>query len=250
MGIATRDVQSALAFLETTPNGISEKEAERRIDTHGRNEVAHEKPPAWYLQLLLSFKNPFVFILLALGILSFLADDMKGTIVVTVSATIRFLQGFRSQQAAEKLKERVCTTATVLRTKEFKNNMDEKLDINNNQTLELPIEDLVPGDVIKLSAGDIVPANVRILSAKDLFVNQAALTGEALPVEKPENYHDSNINEKRNGAPLEMDNLCFMGTNIISGTATAVVVSTGANSYFGSLAKSVIGKRPETSFDK
>ncbi|PFX44997.1 hypothetical protein COL32_11055 [Bacillus pseudomycoides] len=159
-------------------------EAERRIDTYGRNEVAHEKPPAWYLQLLLSFKNPFIFVLLTLGILSFFTDDMKGimdvTVMVTSSATIRFLQEFRSQQAAEKLKKMVRATATVLRTKEFKHNMDEKFDINNNQTLELPIEDLVPGDVIKLSAGDIVPANVRILSAKDLFVNQAALTGEAL----------------------------------------------------------------------
>lgn len=255
--VATRDVESALAFLETTPNGISEKEAERRIDTHGRNEVAHEKPPAWYLQLLLSFKNPFIFVLLALGVLSFFTDDMKGTIVVTVmvvlSAFIRFLQEFRSQQAAEKLKAMVRTTATVLRTKEFTNNMDKKVDINKNQTLELPIEDLVPGDIIKLSAGDIVPADVRLLSAKDLFVNQAALTGESLPVEKYENYHnyhDSNINTKRNGDPLEMDNLCFMGTNIVSGTANAVVVSTGANSYFGSLAKSVVGKRPETSFDK
>ena len=252
--VATTDVQSALAFLETTPNGLSEKEAERRIDIHGKNEVAHEKPPAWYIQLLLSFKNPFIFVLLALGILSFFTDDMKGTIVVTVmvvlSATIRFLQEFRSQQAAEKLKAMVRTTATVLRTKEFKHNMDKKADINNNHTQELPIEELVPGDIITLSAGDIVPADVRILSAKDLFVNQSALTGEALPVEKYENFHNSNINAKRNGDPLEMDNLCFMGTNIVSGTATAVVVSTGANSYFGSLAKSVIGKRPETSFDK
>lgn len=252
--VATRDVQSAFVFLETTPNGISEKEAERRMDTHGRNEVVHEKPPAWYLQFLLSFKNPFIFVLLALGILSFLTDDMKGTVVVTVmvvlSATIRFLQEFRSQQAAEKLKAMVRTTATVLRTKEFTNNIDKNVDINNNQLLELPIEDLVPGDIITLSAGDIVPADVRILSAKDLFVNQSALTGEALPVEKHENFHNSSTNTKRNDEPLEMDNLCFMGTNIVSGTATAVVVLTGTNSYFGSLAKSVVGERPETSFDK
>ncbi|MFI8708906.1 magnesium-translocating P-type ATPase [Bacillus sp. NPDC077411] len=252
--VATRDVQSAFVFLETTPNGISEKEAERRMDTHGRNEVVHEKPPAWYLQFLLAFKNPFIFVLLALGILSFLTDDMKGTVVVTVmvvlSATIRFLQEFRSQQAAEKLKAMVRTTATVLRTKEFTNNIDKNVDINNNQLLELPIEDLVPGDIITLSAGDIVPADVRILSAKDLFVNQSALTGEALPVEKHENFHNSSTNTKRNDDPLEMDNLCFMGTNIVSGTATAVVVLTGTNSYFGSLAKSVVGKRPETSFDK
>jgi Mg2+-importing ATPase len=249
--VASRDVRAALAFLATTPNGISEKEAERRIDTHGRNEVAHEKPPAWYLQLLLSFKNPFIFVLLALGTLSFFTDDMQGTIVVTVmvvlSATIRFLQEFRSQQAAEKLKAMVRTTATVLRTKELSN---EKMDINNNLARELPIEELVPGDIILLSAGDIVPADVRILSAKDLFVNQSALTGEALPVEKYENRRQTFVHAKRNEDPLEMDNLCFMGTNIVSGSATAVVVSTGANSYFGSLAKSVVGKRPETSFDK
>ncbi|WP_090633121.1 magnesium-translocating P-type ATPase [Neobacillus massiliamazoniensis] len=249
--VASRDVRSALAFLATTPNGISEKEAERRIDTHGRNEVAHEKPPAWYLQLLLSFKNPFIFVLLALGTLSFFTYDMQGTIVVTVmvvlSATIRFLQEFRSQQAAEKLKAMVRTTATVSRTKEFSN---EKMDTNTNLAREIPIEELVPGDIILLSAGDIVPADVRILSAKDLFVNQSALTGEALPVEKYENRRQTFVHAKRNEDPLEMDNLCFMGTNIVSGSATAVVVSTGANSYFGSLAKSVVGKRPETSFDK
>jgi Mg2+-importing ATPase len=195
--IATTDVKSALTFLETTPHGISEKEAERRIDIHGKNEVAHEKPPAWYLQLLLSFKNPFIFVLLALGTLSFFTDDMQGTIVVTVmvvlSATIRFLQEFRSQQAAEKLKAMVRTTATVLRTKEFSN---EKMDINNNLARELPIEELVPGDIILLSAGDIVPADVRILSAKDLFVNQSALTGEALPVEKYENRRQTFVHAK------------------------------------------------------
>jgi len=252
--IATSDIQSALDFLETTPHGISEKEAERRIETHGKNEVAHEKPSAWYVQLLLAFNNPFIFVLLALGILSFFTDDMQGTIVVAVmvvlSATIRFLQEFRSQQAAEKLKAMVRTTATVLRTKEFNNYKSETVDINNNHTRELPIEDLVPGDIITLSAGDIVPADVRILSAKDLFVNQSALTGEALPVEKYENPRNSNVYAKGKSDPLELDNLCFMGTNIVSGSATAVVVSTGANSYFGSLAKSVVGKRPETSFDK
>ncbi|MFF2447865.1 magnesium-translocating P-type ATPase [Neobacillus sp. NPDC058068] len=251
--VATRNANAALTFLATTSQGLFEKEAERRLEVHGRNEVAHEKPPAWYLQFLLAFHNPFIYVLLALGALTFFTDDMQGTIVVTsmvlISATIRFLQEFRSQQAAEKLKAMVRTTATVSRKGEFSNKL-----VDDSYTKELPIEELVPGDIIKLSAGDIVPADVRVLTAKDLFVNQSALTGEALPVEKYENCFG--IEEERfgplkaNGNPLEMANLCFMGTNIVSGSAAAVVVSTGANSYFGSLAKSVVGKRPQTSFDR
>lgn len=250
---AKGDVQSALAFLETTEYGLSEEEAKRRIDQFGRNEVAHEKPPAWYVQLLLSFNNPFIFVLLVLGVLSFFTDDIKGSIVVTVmvvlSATIRFFQEFRSQKAAEKLKDMVRTTATVYRIDESSSLSDGKVGINDSMFQEIPIEELVPGDVIKLSAGDIVPADVRIVSAKDLFVNQSSLTGEALPVEKFENWSQEE-HKVTDFHPLEMENLCFMGTNIVSGSAKAVVVSTGSATNFGSLAKNIVGKRPETSFDR
>lgn len=258
--VATQDINSALKLLETTENGLSKQEASRRLSLYGPNEIAHNKTLPWYIQFLLAFKNPFIFVLLALGALSFFTDDMQGTIVVSVmvllSSTIRFLQEFRSQKAADKLKAMVRTTASVFRIDGFVHETKNVTNLNRNYTIEIPIEELVPGDIISLSAGDIVPADVRILSAKDLFVNQSSLTGEALPVEKYENcYHTENKhilpkNMKKNFNPLDMENLCFMGTNIVSGSANAVVVSTSTDTYFGSLANKVIGKRAETSFDK
>lgn len=258
--VATQDVNSALKLLETTQDGLSKQEASRRLSLYGPNEIAHNKTLPWYIQFLLAFKNPFIFVLLALGALSFFTDDIQGTIVVSVmvllSATIRFLQEFRSQKAADKLKAMVRTTASVFRIDGFVHETKNVTNLNRNYTTEIPIEELVPGDIISLSAGDIVPADVRILSAKDLFVNQSSLTGEALPVEKYENcYHTENKhilpkNMKKNYNPLDMENLCFMGTNIVSGSAKAVVVSTSTDTYFGSLAKKVIGKRAETNFDK
>jgi len=145
---------------------------------------------------------------------------------------LRFIQEFRSNQAAEKLKSMVKTTATVLR--------------EGRDKQEIDIKELVPGDIIVLSAGDMIPADVRIMQSKDLFVSQAILTGEALPVEKTEK-----ANKKADKmSPLDLDNVCFMGTNVVSGTAHAVVINTGSETYFGSLSKSLVGKRAETSFDR
>lgn len=258
--VATQDANKALRLLETTENGLSKEEASRRLSLYGLNEIAHNKTSPWYIQFLLAFKNPFIFVLLALGALSFFTDDIQGTIVVSVmvmlSATIRFLQEFRSQKAADQLKAMVRTTASVFRIDGFVHETKNVKNLKQTDTTEIPIEELVPGDIISLSAGDIVPADVRILSAKDLFVNQSSLTGEALPVEKYENcYHTENKHllpksTKKNYNPLDMENLCFMGTNIVSGSARAVVISTSTDTYFGSLANKVIGKRVETSFDK
>ncbi|HFK1680428.1 TPA: magnesium-translocating P-type ATPase [Bacillus tropicus] len=258
--VATQDVNNALRLLETTENGLSKLEASRRLSLYGLNEIAHNKTSPWYIQFLLAFKNPFIFVLLALGALSFFTDDIQGTIVVSVmvmlSATIRFLQEFRSQKAANQLKAMVRTTASVFRIDGFVHETKNAKKLKQTDTTEIPIEELVPGDIISLSAGDIVPADVRILSAKDLFVNQSSLTGESLPVEKYEHcYHTENKHllpksTKKNYNPLDMENLCFMGTNIVSGSAKAVVISTSTDTYFGSLANKVIGKRVETSFDK
>ncbi|PGX56680.1 magnesium-translocating P-type ATPase [Bacillus anthracis] len=258
--VATQDVNNALRLLETTEDGLSKLEASRRLSLYGLNEIAHNKTSPWYIQFLLAFKNPFIFVLLALGALSFFTDDIQGTIVVSVmvmlSATIRFLQEFRSQKAANQLKAMVRTTASVFRIDGFVHETKNAKKLKQTDTTEIPIEELVPGDIISLSAGDIVPADVRILSAKDLFVNQSSLTGESLPVEKYEHcYHTENKHllpksTKKNYNPLDMENLCFMGTNIVSGSAKAVIISTSTDTYFGSLANKVIGKRVETSFDK
>jgi Mg2+-importing ATPase len=236
---------SFLEMLQTRADGLSAAEVKEHLLTYGLNEVSHEKAPAWYVQFIQAFINPFIGVLLILSIISLITDviiqapnDRDYTTVaviftmVMLSAMLRFVQEFRSNQAAEKLKSMVKTTATVKREDEGKQ--------------ELDIKQLVPGDIIHLSAGDMIPADIRIMQSKDLFVSQAMLTGEALPVEKTEaaNAKAAKI------SPLELNNICFMGTNVVSGTAIAAVVNTGSNTYFGSLSKSLVGKRAETSFDK
>lgn len=233
-----------LTALETQINGLSADEVTDRLNTFGHNEVVHEKAPKWYVQFVQAFLNPFIAVLFILAIISLITDviiqkpqDRDYTTVIVIStmvmlsALLRFVQEFRSNQAAEKLKSMVKTTATVTRAE---------------GKLEIDIKELVPGDIIQLSAGDMIPSDVRILQSKDLFVSQSMLTGEAIPVEKTEN---AVIGAARQ-SPLELTNICFMGTNVVSGTAMAVVVNTGADTYFGSLSKSLVGKRAETSFDK
>lgn len=233
------------AMLETSEEGISEVTANDRIQTFGTNEIQHQKAPAWYLQLLKSFLNPFIYILIIIAIVSFIIDiwlpakedrDFKTLIVISImiliSALLRFIQEFRSNSAADKLKSMVKTTATVKR--KF---LEKK---------EIPISELVPGDVIHLSAGDMIPADCRIMQSKDLFISESMLTGEALPVEK--NHLPIRDAEKKQ--IIELNNLCFMGTNVVSGSATALIVATGKYTYFGSISKSIITERPETAFDK
>lgn len=232
-------------ILNSNEEGLSPSEVQDRQQVFGPNEVVHEKIPAWYLQLFQAFINPFIGVLLVIALISLVMDvllanpadrDYKTVIVVSVmvllSSLLRFWQEFRSNRAAEQLKRMVTTTATVLRKGIGKTEVD--------------IKELVPGDIIFLSAGDMIPADCRILQSKDLFVSQAILTGEALPVEKSEHP----ILDAFDKSPLELDNICFSGTNVVSGTATAVIVTTGNATWFGFISKSISGKRAETSFDK
>lgn len=235
---------ASLETLETAINGLTADEARSRRGKFGLNEVAHEKAPKWFIQFSQAFVNPFIAVLFILAIVSLVTDviiskpgeeDYTTVIVIStmviLSAMLRFVQEFRSNQAAEKLKSMVTTTATVIRAEGKK---------------EVDIKKLVPGDIIQLSAGDMIPADVRVLQSKDLFVSQSMLTGEAIPVEKTE----SAVEMAARQSPLELNNICFMGTNVVSGTAIAVVVNTGEETYFGSLSKTLVGKRAETSFDK
>jgi Mg2+-importing ATPase len=243
--VASENKSQYLNLLKSRETGLNETETEERLGDLGLNEVIHEKAPAWYIQLLSAFANPFIIVLLVLATISFIMDvvlaapadrDYKTVIVISVmvllSTLMRFVQEYRSNVAAEKLKSLVTTTATVLRQETGKKETD--------------IKQLVPGDIIFLSAGDMMPADMRIIQSKDLFVSQAMLTGEALPVEKRENA----IADAVNRSILDLENICFMGTNVVSGTAAAVVVNTGNRTYFGSMAKELVGKRAETSFDK
>lgn len=166
--------------------------------------------------------------------------------MVVASGVLRFVQEYRSTQAAEKLKALVSTTATVLRR--------DRLD-TQGQRREIPIEELVAGDIIHLAAGDMIPADVRLMSSKDLFVSQAVLTGESLPVEKYDTLggvveKQADVIANDQVGFLDTPTICFMGTNVVSGTAKAVVVATGDLTYFGSLAKNIVGKRALTSFEK
>lgn len=243
--VSRQDNKFVYAILETSDEGISNLTADERREKFGSNELQHQKAPKWYVQLLKAFANPFIYILLVIAAVSFVIDvwlpatedrDLKTVVVVSImvliSGLLRFVQEYRSNVAADKLKSMVKTTATVLRKFVGKK--------------EIAISQLVPGDIVYLSAGDMIPADCRIVHSKDLFVSESMLTGEALPVEK--SYLPIHDADKKQ--PVELQNICFMGTNVISGSATAVVVATGTYTFFGSISKSIVGERPETSFDK
>ncbi|AVO58849.1 magnesium-translocating P-type ATPase [Pseudomonas chlororaphis] len=263
---AAREAQNSLGVtldnVKSNANGLTELDAEGRLQRDGFNEVAHDRPPHALVQLLQAFNNPFIYVLMTLTGISFFTDfwlplqageetDLTGVIIVLVmvlaSGLMRFWQEYRSAKAAEALKAMVRTTATVLRREQ----MGMKAALR-----EVPMRDLVVGDIVQLSAGDMIPADIRLIESRDLFISQAVLTGEALPVEKYDTL--GAVQEKsahRTAAAdqqdlLDLPNICFMGTNVVSGTATAVVVATGSRTYFGSLARSIVGSRTQTAFDR
>ncbi|WP_080491879.1 magnesium-translocating P-type ATPase [Burkholderia ubonensis] len=261
---AARPLDDTLKALRTSTRGLTYEQAADRLQLDGPNEIAHDKPPHWTRQLLMSFHNPFVYVLLVLAAISFCTDvwfaapddrDYVGMTIlltmVTISALLRFVQEFRSLRAAEKLKAMVRTTATVQRA---------VTDTSEPAQRDIPMREVVIGDIVHLSAGDMIPADVRLITSRDLFISQAVLTGEALPVEKYDTLGavagksaDAGHAAANDASQslLDLGNVCFMGTNVVSGTATAVVVATGEDTYFGSLARNVVShKRIETSFDR
>jgi len=256
--IAESDLDRVMRSLDSDPEGLSEIQSYIRLQKYGLNEIAREKSPVWYIQLLKTFQNPLAILLIGLAILSLLTNDAKAAIIITsmvvFSVILRFSQEFRSSKAAEKLQEMVRTTATVSRKDKRKDIPTAELKeygitlhARPPEKQEISIKYLVPGDVIHLCAGDMIPADVRLISTKDLFVSQGSLTGESLPVEKQATLPDSKTQNKN---PLELPNICFMGTTVVSGSGIAVIAETGSNTYLGSLAKTVVGHKTMTSFDK
>jgi Mg2+-importing ATPase len=231
---ARADTDTVLKELGSQLGGLSQAVADARLKQIGTNEIAREKRQSALMRLLSNIKNPLVLLLMALGVLSYLTGDQRATVVIFVmvilGVVLRFFQEMRADHAAEKLQAMVSNTATLVR---------------GGKEEEVPLKMLVPGDIIRLGAGDMVPADVRVLAAKDLFLNQSALTGEALPVERKAAPASADIQN-----PLELPNICFLGSNVESGSATAVVIHTGDRTYFGSLAASIVGQRQLTSFDK
>jgi Mg2+-importing ATPase len=242
---ATADPDDLLRQLGSHRDGLTEAQAAEIRARVGLNEVEHEKPLSWRQHLWLSYTNPFNLLLTVLAVISYLTEDMKATVVigtmVVLSTLLRFWQEAKANKAADALKAMVSNTATVIRRDPsedaapiFEQYYGVHLHVKDAKRIELPIKLLVPGDVIVLSAGDMIPADCRVLTAKDLFVAQAAMTGESMPVEK---FAVQRLASAIN--PLELDNILFMGTNVVSGSATAVVLATGNATYFGALASRV-----------
>ncbi|MGC8864597.1 MAG: magnesium-translocating P-type ATPase [Bacteroidales bacterium] len=237
--------EQVLEELDSDFSGLTAEQVESRLREFGANTVKQEEAPSWFRQLLSAFINPFIGILVLIALVSFIIDvllvspeerDYKTigvvSVMVFISVILRFVQEYRSNLAAQKLKGMVTNKATVFRREVGK--------------VDIDFTELVPGDIIHLSAGDMIPADCRILQAKDLFINQAMLTGESIPVEKT----DQPDRESANRSSFDLQNICMMGTNVVSGSALAVVLHTGANTFFGALSKTISGKRVETNFDK
>ena len=232
--VAQLEKSEVFYHMKTTPEGLNGEEAASRLAEVGPNVVTAAKHRGWAWRLIVAIRNPLVILLSVLATISFATGDVRAgmvmTLMVILGVMLRFVQEARADAAAEKLKAMINVTGTVVRS---------------GKEEEIPLKQLVPGDVVKLSAGDMIPADVRLISAKDLFITQATLTGESLPVEKLE------ARETRTGiSPLEFANTCFLGTSVESGAATAVIVATGAQTYFGSMAGSMAGASVQTSFDK
>jgi len=227
-------IDELLVRLKTSQSGLTSQEAENRLKIHGYNELAKRKKRTGVVEFLFHLRNPLVFILLLAGLISGLLGDMiSATLIfsiVLLSVVLDVYQESKAEKAAELLKEKVATTATVLR---------------DGVKREVKLSEIVPGDIVYLSAGDIVPADARALSAKDLFVNQSALTGESFPLEKT-----AEPLKTKGAAITEWDNCFFLGTSVVSGTATAVVVKTGSSTEYGRIAKRLVAREPETEFER
>ena len=219
--------------LDSKPSGLTKNEAKTRLDRDGKNIVIKDdkKSPLYFL--LMSFKDEFIIILIFLAIINLFLGDKLGSIIILViafiSAFIRFVQDYSVYKFNRKLKSKIISTVTVLR---------------DNEELEINVENVVIGDIVKLNAGTIVPADLKIVEAKDLFVNQSVFTGESILVEKT-------INAKSNCNQIfDIDNICLMGSTIESGKATGIVISTGVNTYLGQVGNEVKVRGEITSFDK
>jgi len=244
-------VSSLFSQLNTTPDGLDWGDAQRRLEEQGENIAVPHEVPTWYRVLWTSFNNPFNYVLLSLGIVSYLTDDVRGTIVMGVmilSATVlRFWQEFRALVKAEGLRKLVRNRCSVLRIGE---KMEERhADPLDNAFSEVLIEELVPGDIVRLSAGDMIPADVCLLVSRDLFVSQSVLTGEAMPVEKMASSGGCDA-QMKTLANFDAPELCFMGSSVVSGSARAVVFATGPHTQMGQVASKLVGERPQTAFDR
>ena len=229
---AQMQAEALLEKMSSSFDGLSAPEASRRLTIYGYNRVAHSQRKTPLARILTNLGNPLVILLSVLAVTSIATGDPRAAammlVMIVLGVSVRFFQELKADDAAEKLKEMVKTTTTVRRDREL---------------LEIPIETVVPGDVLVLSAGDMVSADVRLLASKDLFINQSTLTGESHPVEKHAGALEF-VDES-----LDAENLCFQGTTVETGTATALALMTGGHTQFGKLASVLSAERKPTSFE-
>lgn len=218
--------------LSTSIEGLSSKEALLRLNQNGLNKVVKDEKKTWFTFFLLAFKDQFILILIVLACINFFLGDKLGSFIILgivfASALVRFFQDYSTYKFNQLLKSKIYSSAIVVRDK---------------KEIKLKTEQVVIGDVVKLNAGSIIPADLRIMESKDLFLNQSVFTGESIPIEKKEGLMDADT-------LFELSNICFMGSSVISGTATAVVIETGFSTYLGAMGQE-IGQKPElTSFQQ
>ena len=223
--------------------GLTSKQAEINIKKFGLNETKKAKPKKWYNYLLQSLLTPFNYILIGISIILIYTDIYLAiepsyaniiviAILVTASTLLDFFESYRSNKAAEKLREIVETTTTVIR---------------DNKEINIPVKNVTLGDIVLLSAGSIIPADLRIIESKDLYVGQASLTGESDNIKKTVELEN---NQEGLDSISDFDNICFMGTNVISGSAKGVVIKVGDSTYFGKIANTVTSGKEKTAFQK
>ena len=226
--------EAVIARLGTTDKGFSSAQVEERLARFGPNEVEHARRVGFFGEILQRSKNPLVIQLLVIALVSLGMGDVRAASVVAamvvLSVALGYVQERRSNDAVEKLLSMIKATCTVVR---------------GGREIELPLRDLVPGDIAVLAVGDIIPADIRLIAAKDFYVSQAALTGESMPIEK-----SAAPVETAGKNAIDLANTCFQGSNVLSGTARAVAVNTGARTYFGAISARLAGQRVLTSFDR
>lgn len=243
--LASQQMEQLLDFFQSSSSGLSKDDIENRQDKYGLNEISHEKRKSPIVLFIKAFINPFIGILTVLALVSLVIDvimappeekEWSGVIIITVmvflSVIMRFWQEQKSGEATNALLRMVKNTCAVKR---------------DGQISEIENKQLVPGDIVYLAAGDMIPADIRILRSKDFFVSQSSLTGESEPIEKKNCLVESSL---KRGSVVELEDICFMGSTVISGSADGIVIATGSYSYLGTIAKSIAGVRVDTAFDK
>lgn len=243
---ATQPAKSVYSYLQTTRLGLTRAEVEDRQLTYGKNEVVHEQKKNPFIVFIKTFINPSIGVLTGLAVISLVIDvlmaepgeqEWTGVVIIAVmvvcSAILRFWQEWKANEATDSLMKMVKNTCLVKRA----GSGEEELDIT----------ELVPGDIVFLAAGDMIPADLRIIESKDLFISQASLTGESEPIEK---FPEVKEKQYRKGSIVELDNICYMGSTVISGAAKGIVFETGNRTFLGTIAHNLTGHRATTAFDK